>query len=94
MGTFCHITNPPQRDPPMPEAFSLLPPTQYGQPPLRPRALIIQDQIQATNDVHTKQMSPPPGNPLFFAERIYDDAGPAGITLHPNKIFRHEHLEE
>ena len=59
MGAFCHITNPPQRDPPMPEAYSLLPPSGYGRPPQRLQALTIPEQLQATYDVHSKQMSPP-----------------------------------
>ena len=93
MGAFYHITNPPQRDPPMPEAYSLLPPSGYGQPPQRPQALTITEQLQATYDVHSKQMSPPPGDPLFFAERTYDDAGVSGITLDHTKQFTKDHLE-
>ena len=60
MGSLCHITNPPQRDPPQTEAYTLTPNTTYGQPPQRSPAVTIYDQIQATYDVHNKQMSPPP----------------------------------
>ena len=38
-------------------------------------------------------MSPPPGVPLFFAERTYDDAGVSGITLDHTKQFTKDHLE-
>ena len=64
--------------------YSLIPPHEYGQRPHRPRAITIYEQLQATADVHNKQMHPPSGNALFFADRLYDDAGVAGITLHPN----------
>ena len=93
MGSLCHITNPPQRDPPQTEAYTLTPNTTYGQPPQRSPAVTIYDQIQATYDVHNKQMSPPPGTQLFFASRKYDDAGCCGINLHPDKIFTHDDLE-
>ena len=93
MGSLCHITNPPQRDPPQTEAYTLTPNTTYGQPPQRSPATTIYDQIQATYDVHNKQMSPPPGTQLFFASRKYDDAGCCGINLHPDKVFTHNDLE-
>ena len=70
--------------PPLPEIYSLIPAEEYGKPPHRPRAITLFEQLQATTDVHNKQMHPPPGKKLFFADRKYDDAGVAGITLHPH----------
>ena len=38
-------------------------------------------------------MHPPPGNLLFFADKIYDDEGVAGVSLHPDRVFTNAHLE-
>ena len=93
MGHLCRLVNPPNRDPPLPEIYSLIQPSEYGQMPLRPRAITLQDQLQATADVHNKQMHPPPGKALFFADERTDDAGLAGITLHPDRTFTLDDLE-
>ena len=87
------MTNPPIRDPPLPEIYSLIPPVTYGDKPLRPRAITIYEQLQATADVHNKQMHPPPGKALFFADIRRDDAGTSGVTLHPSRNFTKDDLE-
>ena len=94
MGPLCHITNPPQTDPPQTEVYSLIPIGTYGTTPLHPSATTLHTQIQATYDVHSKQMNPPPGTQLFFLDRSYDAAGCNGVTLHPERVFTHKHLEE
>ena len=93
IGNLCKLTNPPNRDPPLPEIYSLTPPESYGDKPLRPRAITLYEQLQATADVHNKQMHPPPGKALFFADIKSDNAGTSGITLHPDRTFTKDDLE-
>ena len=93
MGPLCRLTNPKHLGPPLPEIYSLIPASTYGEPPTRPRAITTYARLQATADVHNKQMHPPPGNPLFFADLTYDDAGTSGITLHPTRTFTEHDLE-
>ena len=39
-------------------------------------------------------MAPPPGKPLFYGTLVHDAAGPAGVTLHPQRHFTEAHLAE
>ena len=38
-------------------------------------------------------MHPSPGKALFFADIKEDDAGPCGVTLHPERVFTSDDLE-
>ena len=49
-------------------------------------------QIQATKDTYGRQMAPPPGKILFYGALVNDAAGPAGVTLHPDRHFTAAHL--
>ena len=42
---------------------------------------------------NTKKKIPPPGNPLLFSTRKYDEEGWCGIYIHPEKVFTEKQLK-
>ena len=69
-------------------------PRNPGQNPVTIQAMTIPDQIQATRDTYGRQMAPPPGKALFYGTLSHDAAGPAGVTMHPQRHFTEAHLAE
>ena len=69
-------------------------PRNPGQNPVTIQAMTIPDQIQATRDTYGRQMVPPPGKALFYGTLSHDAAGPAGVTMHPQRHFTEAHLAE
>ena len=69
-------------------------PEDPGLPPLTTCATTIPIQLITTQDTYIRQLGPPPvSSALFYATCTTDDAGTNGVTIHPNRTFTVEHLE-
>ena len=93
MGALCSIVNKKPQTPPQAEQYKRVTMEEYGTKLTRPGSLTIPERIQAAYDVHTAQMSTPPGTQLLFADKTYNDAGCNSVSLHPERNFTAAHLE-
>ena len=89
----CHMVHPTQRTPPQLCATTTTPQVPCL-PPITIYATTIPTQLTATHDTYRRQIGPPPGaSTLFYATRTTDDATTNGVTIHSNRTFMAEHLD-
>ena len=85
-GPIARMTNPKPRSGPV--AGSLFP-TKPGEP-IR-RAINDHERQEASTTTHTMWMNDPPGTQnCHFLEKVFDDLGPRGINVMPEKVFNAE----
>ena len=63
-------------------------PTPQAHPPT-----ITQQKRIGTYQTEQNIMLPPPGKPCHFVDRKEDEAGPCGVSLHPNRPFTRVDME-